>query len=296
MTRESWAKEDAIGRWSEEKLNLLAKYLLAYSKIMNRQKKRWLRSYHYIDAFAGTGQPKSKDEDHLIGGFFGAVAGDEDRYIDGSPIKALLTDPPFDYYCFIEISPRKIQKLLQLLSQFLSRNIRIKEGDCNTILREEIIPQISSNQRGLVFLDPYGLEVEWETVQALARARTFDIFVNFSVMGITRLLKRDEPPSDEMRSIITRVMGTDTWVQQIYRTSPLKPFFGEPPVGRRVIGAKWLAGIYADQMRRLFEFVSEPVIMTNTKNAPLYALFLASHKITAIHIMNDIFKKFKRLR
>jgi hypothetical protein len=38
--------EDIIGRWSEEKLDLLAKYLKAYSVIMmNEKKKSWLRAY-----------------------------------------------------------------------------------------------------------------------------------------------------------------------------------------------------------------------------------------------------------
>ena len=141
------------------------------------------------------------------------------------------------------------------------------------------------------------MEVEWETIHALAQARTFDIFVNFSVMGITRLLKRDEPPSEKVRSIINRVMGTDGWVQEIYRTSRLKPFFGEPPIRRRVIQSEWLARLYADQMSKLFEFVSEPLIMTNSRNAPLYALFLSSHKSTAVKIMNEIFnKRLNRLR
>jgi hypothetical protein len=54
--------------------------------------------------------------------------------------------------------------------------------------------------------------------------------------------------------------------------------------------------IYADQIFSLFSFVSNPVIMTNSKNAPLYALFLASHNQTAVKIVNDIFSRYERLR
>ncbi|MDF5709334.1 MAG: hypothetical protein PUP90_17125 [Nostoc sp. S4] len=54
MSRLGNEGEDIIGRWSEEKLDLLAKYLKAYSTIMNEQKKDWLRAYYYIDAFAGS--------------------------------------------------------------------------------------------------------------------------------------------------------------------------------------------------------------------------------------------------
>jgi three-Cys-motif partner protein len=54
---------------------------------MNNQKKTWLRAYHYIDAFAGSGK---------------ALAKDAERYIVGSPVRALQCEPPFDGYWFIE--------------------------------------------------------------------------------------------------------------------------------------------------------------------------------------------------
>lgn len=43
-------KGDVIGKWSEDKLQLLEKYLKAYSDIMNSQKQEWLKAYYYIDA------------------------------------------------------------------------------------------------------------------------------------------------------------------------------------------------------------------------------------------------------
>lgn len=71
-------REDVIGHWSVEKLGLLRKYLSAYVGILKSQP--WCRGYEYIDAFAGTGKPKSKEEQ---------------RYIDGSPRVALSLRPPF---------------------------------------------------------------------------------------------------------------------------------------------------------------------------------------------------------
>lgn len=64
----------------------------------------------------------------------------------------------------------------------------------------EIVPKITyaSKQRGLVFLDPYSLQVTWEAVTALAKARTFDVFVNFPLMAVTRLLRRNEPPKGDV--------------------------------------------------------------------------------------------------
>jgi three-Cys-motif partner protein len=50
-------KEDLIGKWSLEKLELLSKYLEAYLKILTNQS--WCRGFEYIDAFTGTGKPKT---------------------------------------------------------------------------------------------------------------------------------------------------------------------------------------------------------------------------------------------
>lgn len=56
-------REDIIGKWLEEKLGLLEKHLQAYARIINNQKRRWLKAFHCIDAFAGSGQVRAKDCD-----------------------------------------------------------------------------------------------------------------------------------------------------------------------------------------------------------------------------------------
>lgn len=283
MNNQGRSRKDVIGKWSEDKLLLLEKYLKAYSKIMNKQKQSWLKAYHYIDAFAGSGKPKAKDEE---------------RYIAGSPLRALQCEPSFDYYWFIELSTWRVQQLQTLKKRFPQLEIVIHEGDCNDFLCNKIVPKITytSKQRGLVFLDPYGLQVEWETIKLLAKAKTFDLFVNFPLGGVTRLLKRDEPPSDQTTVFLNKVLGRTEWVQEIYKPSPQLSLFGEENVERDMIPAEWLASLYLDQISNLFKFISKPVIMTNTKNAPLYALFLASHNDKAVKIIDDVFRTFERLR
>lgn len=288
MSRFGREGEDIIGRWSEEKLDLLAKYLKAYSTIMNEQKKSWLRSYYYIDAFAGSVRPRAKD--------------DEQRYIEGSPLRALQTEPGFDGYWFVDVSPRRIERVERLREEFPNCTIEIRQGNCNEVLRNDIIPRLpySSKQRAFVFLDPYGLQIDWETVRELASTRTCDIFVNFSVMGVTRLLPRDQSPEPEVVEQLSKVMGSADWITQIYqepRGTQLDLFGNqEPSLSRDTIPSEWLARLYTDHLRSLFPHVSEPVLMRNSTNSALYALCLASHNRTAINITNDIFKRHERLR
>ncbi len=140
MNRFGSEGEDIIGRWSEDKLDLLAKYLKAYSVIMNEQKKKWLSAYYYIDAFAGSVSPRAKD--------------DERRYIDGSPIRALLTEPRFDGYWFVDLSPKRIERVERLREEYPNCTIEIQQGNCNEVLRNDIIPKLpySSKKRALASL------------------------------------------------------------------------------------------------------------------------------------------------
>lgn len=296
MSRLGDEGEDIIGCWSEEKLNLLAQYLKAYSDIMNNQKtsnnprgKPWLQAYYYIDAFAGSIRPRAKE--------------DEQRYIDGSPLRALQTEPQFDAYWFIDISPQRVERVERLREEFPSHSIEIWQGNCNEILCNEIVARIPyhSKKRAFVFLDPYGLQVDWETIRELANTRTCDIFINFSVMGVTRLLPRDKSPESEVIEQLSKVMGSTDWIDQIYQPPAhvqlsLFPVDQEPAISRESIRAEWLAKLYTEQLGSLFSHVSRPVLMKNSTNSVLYALCLASHNQTAVKITNDIFGRYERLR
>lgn len=160
---------------------------------------------------------------------------------------------------------------------------------------------IHRSNEHFVFLDPYGLQVDWETVRELANTRTCDIFVNFSVMGVTRLLPRDQKPEPEVVQQLSKVMGSTNWITQIYREPPgtQLDLFGnpaEPTSSRGTIQAEWLASLSTEQLRSLFLHVSRPVLIRNSTNSVLYALCLASHNQTAIRITNDIFNRHERLR
>ena len=43
-----------------------------------------------------------------------------------------------------------------------------------------------------------------------------------------------------------------------------------------------------------FKFVSDPVLMRNSKGGPLYFLFFASHNETGKKIVTDIFNKYRK--
>ena len=81
------------GNWTEEKLNIFTSYLDAY--LIALQNKKFQKIY--IDAFAGTGEIKTRDD----GG----------RHLVGSAKRALASNKKFDHYYFIEADSRKAREL-----------------------------------------------------------------------------------------------------------------------------------------------------------------------------------------
>jgi three-Cys-motif partner protein len=273
--------------WSAEKLQILGEYLQAYTVIMRKQKETWLRSFSYIDAFAATGtfvDVETKDVETK-------------EYTDGSPFVALRTSPSFDDYCFIELDADRLNQLkTRVSSECPTCSVDYRHGDANDVLVNYVAKRItySNNRRGFVFLDPYGLEVGIDTVKALGDDGAFDVLINLSTMGITRLLDRNKAPSARSQDILQRVFGDLEWVEEQYVVQ--QDLFGEERVSRDALAPTQIAEAYIERLRPHFAHFSKPILMRNSRNAPLYVLFMASQKPAATKITNDILAKYERLR
>lgn len=281
MIKKAIEKVDQIGKWSEEKLNLLGKYLHSYTNIMKGQA-CFKNGYYYIDAFAGTGKPKSKDEE---------------RYIDGSPIVALKLKHPFKSYIFIEQESWRIEKLRKLKEEFRNADIEIKEGDCNKIIDEEIITKIryENFNRGIIFLDPFGMDIEWPTIENIAKTRALEIFMNFPIMAINRsiLINNPEKLTKDRIGRMNKLWGSSNWMGDIYKETP--DLFG-PRVEKVPQTGKSLGNLFKNRLKEVFPEVTFPLVMKNSNNAPLYCLIFAGHNSTGKKIVENIFKGFESLR
>src|SRR5262249_20229663 len=87
------------GDWTEQKLERVRKYLVAYATIMKNRQFR----VAYIDAFAGTGYRTLKRHDSSLAKIFPEIFEPESRrFLDGSARIALQVRPRFTKYIFIE--------------------------------------------------------------------------------------------------------------------------------------------------------------------------------------------------
>jgi len=268
-------KFDEIGYWSEIKLDIVKDYASAYSRILAAQTKPSL-DHVYIDAFAGAGVHISKTTR---------------EYISGSPINALLVQPPFREYHLIDIDRQKVELLRELVKN--QSDVHIHEGDCNHILLEKVFPNVryENYRRGLCLLDPYGLQLDWKVIDTAGKMRSIDMFLNFPVADINRNVLWRHPegvdPADLKR--MNEFWGDDSWRQIAYTTK--QNLFGYLEKEENEVVAEG----FRQRLLKVagFKHAPEPLPMRNTKGATVYYLFFASHKPAAENIITDIFNKYR---
>lgn len=292
--------KSVVGPWAKDKLDRLAKYLNAYTTIMKGQ--RWCEGYHYIDAFAGPGEHEIRKEKidsqyegrqaFLEVSCYGNEQEEQQLFLAGSPRVALDLRYPFSHYVFVERSSARVAALEKLKAEYgASRSIFIRKTDCTKYLKERVAtnPKLDwSKNRALVFLDPFGMQVGWDTIETLAATKAIEIFLNFPVgMAIQRLLLRQpERFTDAQRRRLDEYFGSPDWFTALYKRR--RTLFGDDEQEKTDESGKALLTWYRGRLGTLFSHVSRAALIRNTRGGHLYYLMLASHNGTGVRIANDI--------
>jgi len=266
------------GDWTEQKLDVVAKYLSAYTKALKKKTFEKL----YIDAFAGTGYREAGREDEgapaasaLL--FPDLAEAEPQALLEGSARRALGTDPPFDRYVFIERDASRCAQLEPLRTEFpaLADAIEIRQGEANSEI-QGLCDGGWRTRRAVLFLDPYGMQVEWATIEAVARTQAIDLWILFPLgMGVNRLLKKSGDIPEPWRQALNRLLGTEDWFDEFYRVETTATLFGDEE--RVVKRSTEVIGKYFNRrLETVFAGVApEPAVLRNSRNAPLYLLCFA---------------------
>lgn len=266
------------GEWTTRKLEVLAKYLQSYTTALKNTPFRKL----YIDAFAGTGYRDARrgdEEDSPQSTLFPDMAEPEPQsFLDGSARLALQTEPHFDHYIFIERSPDRCAHLESLKSEFpgLANKVDIRQGDANDKIQDLCAKDWRSN-RAVLFLDPYGMQVEWKTIEAIAKTKAIDLWLLFPLgIGVNRLLTKSGDIPKSWRRRLDLLLGTEDWYDEFYRVETTPTLFGEDK--ERVVKAKMetIGRYFNNRLKSIFTGVAkEPGVLRNSANNPLYLLCFA---------------------
>lgn len=184
--------------WTLIKLEIISDYITSYVKVMKNINFKLC----YIDAFAGSGRVSNK---------MGAD-------MTGSALRAL--DFTFDRYIFFEKDESLFMELKDNLENHPAYekkkdSIIVQRGDCNDALSEQITA-FNKSWRGVAFLDPYAMDLDWTTLVQLKQTGIFDIWYLIPYMAIVRNLERTTERNVSSFNAVTRFLGTEDWFNCLY--------------------------------------------------------------------------------
>jgi len=274
------------GDWTADKLERVRKYLKAYMTIFSGNERARKLTPIYVDAFAGTGYRTPASDPPPDNPLFPELEEPETKaFLKGSARIALEVEPPFKRYLFIERDPERAKELEKLVNefrgrvQFKERNIEVVEAEANEYLIQWCRQNNWQSSRAVVFLDPYGMQVSWDLIEALGQTRAVDLWLLFPLgMAVNRLLTRNQPPTGPWANALTRMFGTNEWEKAFYAHHTQMTLFGEEEeYYTKEADFNMIGRFFIERLKTAFYRVAEnPLALRNSCNNPLYLLCFAS--------------------
>lgn len=198
------AQDQFGGTHTVKKLETVADYLNFYTKALSPR-----FNLSYLDAFAGTGEiPLSKDLPllaNLDGGREIATI------VEGSARRSLKIEIPFGLYVFSDNDRRKASELVGIKNEFPNINISVSAEDANAAVAK-FCSNLSGNDRAVIFLDPFGNQISWETLEIIAKTKKVDLWYLFPAwIGVARQISKDGALTPEARRSIGKIFGPCDW-------------------------------------------------------------------------------------
>lgn len=262
------------GPWSLIKIDMLGKYM----RFFNTALKNAPFERVYIDAFAGSGAFR-----YAAGtpapSLFDTGQDDDSAIHAGSAKLALESAPPFNRIFFIEQNRVNVGALQRLINSSRHPNAAVLHGEANEILRELCHPGKWRNRRGIIFLDPFGMSVEWSTLQMIAATKALDVWFLFALAGTVRNLPRLASRLDhDKEAAVTRILGTAEWFEKFYAApAPRTDLWGSTtnePI-RRSATIDDIESYVRNRLSTIFPHVESPKRLKAPKNMSLFSLFFA---------------------
>lgn len=283
------------GPWTEKKLDAFAKYVKAYLTIM---KKNPYWDTIYFDGFAGSGDRSMKCKNIEVIQQL-EISEQEERLYKGAAerVLSLPNNLIFKYHYFIDLkeeSLNKLEAILLALPRSRETILEFRSGDCNEKLLE-LSNAMKNNKKlvSLVLLDPFGKHINWESIASLKGTKT-DIWILIPTgVIVNRLL--DKACSLKHSVKLQSFFGLEEKdiIEYFYKTETQPNLFGEvddiiTKVNKPI---EKIATLYASQLKTIWKHVlSKPLILKNSRGAPIFHFIFASNNESALRIATDIIK------
>ncbi len=251
----------------------VTQYLRAYTTTLKNQPFELL----YIDAFAGTGYRASTSPGQVARGFF--LFPQMTELAKGSARRALEIEPAFDRYIFIEANPGRFGSLRKLADEFPSMKGRIifRNEEANAAIAEICSATNWRRTRAVLFLDPYGMEVNWATIEAIGRAHHIDLWYLFPLGTVQRLLQREGKISAGWKNALDGFLGDTAWRTSFYEEIRETTLFGDRKRQAKIADDAVIESYIRQRLEDVFRggVARHALQLRNSKGRCLYLLFFA---------------------
>lgn len=288
------------GQWTEDKLDAFEKYVNAYLTIMNSHRGNY-RKLIYFDGFAGSGsrnEVKKEPDSELLQDLFRDCSIEErelETYKGAAERVLSIAQQGFDFYYFVDKDKESSLKLHELLAPFENdKTLVYRNSDANK--QVELLSKAmrdDTNLAALVLLDPFGMQVDWKSIELLKGTRT-DLWILIPTgVIVNRLLDR----KGELTHIdkLTSFFGKDESFLKdyFYKKKTVDTLFGETEIIEKVKKPiEKIAELYIEQLNTIFDHVTEkPLVLYNSRKTPIFHFACASNNSTAIKIASQIINK-----
>jgi three-Cys-motif partner protein len=232
----------STGSWVYDKKYYFERYLDIFTRGVGN---KWKGQLAYVDFFSGPGR---------------SLIRENCEEVEGSPLIALRYN--FARYVFVDLP-----EVIATLRERVKNNpkycaITLIEGDCNTVV-EDIRSALPANHLTLAFIDPTGVQIQFQTIKRFVENRKVDLLMTIQFgMGIRMNLRQY---SAAEKAALSGFLGNDSWREDV-------------AAGGTVSDASHqILERYMSELRKLgFGVVREIPIRTNQNNLLLYFMVLAS--------------------
>jgi three-Cys-motif partner protein len=284
-------KDNSVGPWAKEKLDALRQYLNFYTTVLKKQG-HWLKGTFFVDAFAGPGLSKIRKKTKAASLFFPEEEPEQEEYLKGSSRVALEITNPFSSYLFIDSDKERVAELEALKKEHAgtAKKIEVIKGDANAEIQRWLASGIDwKHHRGVVFLDPFGTQLSWATIEAIAKTGALEVIINFPLgMAINRMLPKDGDVPDGWQISLDTLFGSPDWRKIAYQDG--HDLFGPKPRKVKNTSEKLLEW-YRGRLKNLFGNVSTARLIKNTRGNPLYYLIWAGPHAKGLEGANHVLGK-----
>lgn len=243
------------------KLEAVETYLGMFTTALKKQNFDLL----YIDACAGSGSsvPRSalaneNQESQQISLLPpDRLFVDTDQIIIGSALRALRVAVPFTRYLFNDVKKSNVISLeneVNVKFPSLKDRVSYTKLDANEMLRKVCEQTNWKKSRAVVFLDPFGLQIKYETIQALARTQAVDVWYLVPVFAMFRQISREGEVLPDGGRSVDEALGTTEWRHVVAKNELAQAdMFGpSPSAQKRAVDVAWFEKIAKDRLKMAF--------------------------------------------